>query len=151
MTNLENCNFPDFSSLQTKLLEVLSPLKDDADLKIQFPSTEFDISSKQPTITASIKGIAIYNPYQKMGEKAPLPVRLTLALGIYAPKAMQSSAVYHLFSKTAKLLMDSELNFEKLVTDELCYVPELRHYCLKAEAELKPFNIKEEQDGNDDI
>ena len=151
MTNLENCNFPDFSALQTKLLEVLSPLKDDADLKIQFPSAEFDISSKRPTITASIKSIAIYNPYQKMGEKAPLPVKLSVALGIYIPKAMQSDTAYLLFSKTAKLLCDSELNIEKLSADELCYLPDLRHYCLKSEAELKPVDIKEEQDGNDDV
>lgn len=151
MTNLKGTAFPDFSTLQTELSQILSPLCDRAELRVQYPLTDFDISSPKPTITVSIKNASIYSVYQKLAETAPYPVSLTVAVGIYLPKSSDSAVGYELFSEVTRLLCESALAVERVVCDEMEYVPELRHYRLKVEAKLKPFDTKEESDGNTDL
>ena len=148
MTNLRGTQFPDFSTLRTELFDALSPLCDRAELRVQFPPSEFDISSVRPTITVSIKTASIYNLYSK---NSPFPVTVTLAAGIFVPKSSDSAVCYALFSEMAKLLFESGLSLKEITCGELEYIPELRHYCLKTKAELKPFDTKEENNGNTDL
>ena len=151
MTNLHDSAFPDFSTLQTELFEILSPLCDRAQLQIQYPQTDFDVSASSPTITVSIKNASIYNLYSKIAENSPFPVNVTLAFGVYVPKAKPSSICYELFSEVARLLFSGSLSVEQVSCEQLEYVPDLRHYLLKGSAKLKPFDTKEENHGNTDL
>ena len=148
MTNLNGTQYPDFSTLQTELLEALSPLRDRAELRVQFPPSEFDVSADKPTITVSIKTVSIYNAYAK---NSPFPVTATLSVGVYVPKSSDSTLCYSLFSEVARLLLESALSLKEISCEELEYIPDLRHYCLRLEAKLKPFDTKEENDGNTDL
>lgn len=148
MTNLNGTQYPDFSTLQTELLDILSPLRDRAELRVQFPPSEFDVSADKPTITVSIKTVSIYNAYAK---NSPFPVTATVSVGVYVPKSSDSSLCYTLFSEVARLLLESALSLKEISCDELEYIPDLRHYCLRLEAKLKPFDTKEENDGNTDL
>ena len=148
MTNLNGTQYPDFSTLQTELLEALSPLRDRAELRVQFPPSEFDVSADKPTITVSIKTVSIYNAYAK---NSPFPVTATVSVGVYVPKSSDSTLCYTLFSEVARLLLESALSLKEISCNELEYIPDLRHYCLRLEAKLKPFDTKEENDGNTDL
>ena len=148
MTNLNGTQFPDFSTLQTELFDILSPLCDRADVKIQFPPSEFDIAATKPTITVSIKTASLYNVYAK---NSPFPVAVTLSMGVYVPKSSDSNICYNLFSEAARLLFEGEISVESVSCGELEYIPDLRHYRLGFEAKLKPFDTKEENDGNTDL
>ena len=151
MTNLNGTAFPDFSTLQTELSDILAPLCDDTNLRVQFPLTDFDVASTKPTITVSIKNAAIYGVYQKLAKTSPFPVCLTVAVGIYVPKSCDSARCYELFSEVTRLLCESELSVEKVSCGEMEYIPDLRHYRLALEAKLNPFDTKEELDGNTDL
>ena len=151
MTNIRGTQFPDFSTLQSELFDTLSPLCDRADLKIQYPLTEFDVSSAKPTITVSIKNASIYNLYAKMAEIGPFPVNVTLAFSVYVPKASDSKICYELFSEAVRLMLSGALSAEQISCGELEYVPDLRHYLLRAEVKLRPFDTKEELNGNSDL
>ena len=148
MTNLNGTQYPDFKALQTELLDILSPLCDRAELRVQFPLSDFDVSADKPTITVSIKTISIYNAYAK---NSPFPVTVTLSVGVYVPKASDSSLCYSLFSEVSRLLLESAISLKEISCTELEYIPDLRHYCLKLEAKLKPFDTKEENNGNTDL
>ena len=147
MRFLENTSFPDFSYLQERLCEILLPIS--ASLRIQYPQLDFDIASKSPTVTVSIKDIKVYDRF--LGNDAPLVSVANLAIGIYIPKLSDSAYAYRLFSEIANLLFESDLGVERVSCDSLEYLPDLRHYCLKGEAILKPQNIKEEQDGDTNV
>lgn len=149
MRFLENTNFPDFSWLQERLSELLSPVA--AEVLIQYPQQNFDIASDHPTVTVSIEKIELYDRFNRVENDAPLVSAATLGLGIYVPKRLDSALAYRLFSETAKLLFEGDLGAEKVSCKNLEYLPDLRHYCLKGEAELKPQNIKEEQNGDTDV
>lgn len=151
MTNLYGTQFPDFSTLQSELFDTLSPLCDRAELKIQYPLAEFDVASAKPTITVSIKNASIYNLYAKVAETSPFPVNVTLAFSVYVPKSSDSSLCYELFSEVVKLLLSGTVSAEQISCGELEYVPDLRHYLLKAEVKLRPFDTKEETNGNTDL
>ena len=149
MRFLENTNFPDFSWLQERLSELLSPI--DAEVLIQYPSQNFDIASTTPTATVSIQRIEIYDRFNRVDTDAPLVSAVTLGLGIYVPKRLDSTTAYRLFSEIANLLFEGDLGAEKVFCQNLEYLPDLRHYCLKGEVELKPQNVKEELNGDTDI
>lgn len=146
MRFLENTTFPDFSCLQERLSEVLSGI--DAEVLIQYPKQNFNIASDHPTATVSIKEIKIYDRFNRFDTDAPLVSAVTLGLGIYVPKRLDSTTTYRLFSEIANLLFEGDLGVEKVLCQELEYLPDLRHYCLKGEVELKPQNVKEEQNGD---
>ena len=149
MRFLENSNFPDFSWLQERLFEVLSPI--DAEVLVQYPQQNFNIASDHPTATVSIEKIEIYDRFNKVDTDAPLVSAVTLGLGIYVPKRLDSTTAYRLFSEIANLLFEGDFGVEKVFCQNLEYLPDLRHYCLKGKAELKPQNVKEEQNGDTNI
>lgn len=149
MRFLENSNFPDFSWLQERLSEVLSPVS--AEVLLQYPKQNFDIASDHPTATVSIEKIEIYDRFNKVDTDAPLISEVTLGLGIYVPKRLDSAKVYRLFSEISNLLFDGDLGVEGVSCKNLEYLPDLRHYCLKGEVKLKPQNVKEEQNGDTNV
>lgn len=149
MRFLENTTFPDFSWLQERLSDLLSPVT--AEVLIQYPQQNFDIASANPTVTVSIKEIEIYDRFNRVDTDAPLVSSVTLGLGIYVPKRLDSTTAYRLFSEIANLLFEGDLGVEKVLCQELEYLPDLRHYCLKGEVELKPQNVKEEQNGDTNV
>ncbi len=149
MRFLENTTFPDFSWFQERLSELLSPV--DAELLIQYPRQNFNIASGNPTVTVSIKDIKIYDRFNRVDTDAPLISAVTLGLGIYVPKRLDSATAYRLFSEIANLLFGGDLGVQKVSCQSLEYLPDLRHYCLKGEVEMKPQNVKEEQNGDTNV
>ena len=142
---------PDLTQLQDEFISILSPLGEKADLYIQFPFDEFDVSKTKPTITVGIKNIFLYSTYQQLRKTSPYPVNLTAKATIYIPKNCDNAIGYDLFNELAGLLFKSKLAIERISCDEMQYDPELLHHYLKVDVVLKPFEIEEIINGDTNL